>query len=131
VHFAFYFPDFRREHERFWTQGGTFPDYDPLWLSLYFAVLAAGLVFMSDEDFARSEIPLSPRNQQTWNWYSAALFYLDQADFLQQSHTHVVQAIVVLGNVASTLGETRRHSNLWTVLFESRSSSTLAATRWI
>jgi hypothetical protein len=37
---------------------------------------------------------------------------LDQADFLQKSDIRVVQAIVVLGNVASTIGETHRHASL-------------------
>jgi hypothetical protein len=31
VHFAFFFPEFRHEHERFWLQGGSFQSADPLW----------------------------------------------------------------------------------------------------
>lgn len=115
VHFGFFFPDFRKEHEIFWTKGGLSPDSDPMWLSLYFAVLASALVVMSDEDFARSKVPQRSRRDLTWNWYSASLFYLDQGDFLQKSDIRVVQTIVVLGNVASTIGETHRHANLWAV----------------
>lgn len=101
VHFAFFFPEFHHEHEKFWAQSGSFLSTDPLWLAVYFAVLASALGFMSEEDFAQSDAPLSSRSQLTRNWFSAALFYLDKGEFLQQSHIRVVQAIVVLGNVVS------------------------------
>ncbi|KAF1923823.1 uncharacterized protein M421DRAFT_74518, partial [Didymella exigua CBS 183.55] len=115
VHFGCFFPNFRKEHDQFWMQDGNLPAWDPLWLALYFAVLASALVFMSDDDFAQSEAPLASRSQLTWNWYSAALFYMDQGDFSQKLQIHVVQAIAVLGNVASTIGETHRHLSLWAV----------------
>ncbi|KAH7398790.1 hypothetical protein DE146DRAFT_504841 [Phaeosphaeria sp. MPI-PUGE-AT-0046c] len=101
VHFAFFFPEFHHEHEHFWAQGGSFLSADPLWLAVYFAVLASALGFMSEEDFAKSGAPLSSRSALTRNWFSTALFYLDKGEFLQQSHIRVVQAIVVLGNVVS------------------------------
>lgn len=101
VHFAFFFPEFRHEHDHFWTQGGSFLTPDPLWLAVYFAVLASALGFMGEDDFAQSGAPLASKSQLTRNWYSAALFYLDKGEFLQRSHIHVVQAIVVLGNVVS------------------------------
>jgi hypothetical protein len=84
-------------------------------MSLYFAVLASALVSMSNEEFSLSEAPMTARKELIWNWYCSALFYLDQGDFLQRSHIRVVQAIIVLGNVASTIGETERHANLWAV----------------
>lgn len=137
VHFAFFFPQFRQEHGEFWLRGGSFTSFDPLWLAVYFAALASALGFMSDGDFGHSGAPLASRAQLTRNWYSAALFYLDQGDFLQKSNIRVIQAIVVLGNVvgkpfismglretctdlrhnrqASTIGETHRHANLWAV----------------
>lgn len=115
VHFGCFFPEFRKEHEGFWLEGGLLRTYDRLWLSLYFAVLASALVSMSDEDFAHSHAPLVTRKELIWNWYSASLFYLDQGDFLQNSDIRVVQTIVVLGNVASTIGETQRHASLWAV----------------
>ncbi|KAH6094729.1 hypothetical protein HBI65_122840 [Parastagonospora nodorum] len=115
VHFAFFFPRFRQEHEGFWAEGASFTSFDPLWLAVYFATLASALGFMSDEDFMLSGAPLPSRVLLTRNWYSATLFYLDQGDFLQKSNILVVQAIVVLGNVASTIGETHRHANLWAV----------------
>jgi hypothetical protein len=99
VHFAFFFPEFRQEHEHFWLQGGPFHSSNPLWLAVYFAALASALGFMSEEDFAESGAPLKSRIQLTRNWFSAALYYLDLGDFLQKSHIYVVQAIVVLGNV--------------------------------
>lgn len=115
IHFGCFFPDFRTEHERIWLAGGLSSASDPLWMSLYFAVLASALVFMSNEEFSLSEAPLTTRKELIWNWYCSALFYLDQGDFLQKSHIRVVQAIAVLGNVASTIGETERHANLWAV----------------
>jgi hypothetical protein len=102
VHFAFFFPEFRHEHERFWLKGGSFQSADPLWLAVYFAALASALGFMSEEDFAESGAPPISRIQLTRNWFSAALFYLNRGDFLQKSYIHVVQAIVVLGNVVGT-----------------------------
>lgn len=54
-HFPCFFPDFRKEHERFWVDSGSFPGSDPMWSSLYFAVLASALVVMSDEDSRRSK----------------------------------------------------------------------------
>jgi hypothetical protein len=103
------------EHEQLWLAGGLSSTSDPLWMSLYFAVLASALVFMSNEEFSLSEAPLTDRQRLIWNWYCSALFYLDQGDFLQRPHIRVVQAIVVLGNVASTIGETERHASLWAV----------------
>lgn len=85
VHFAFFFPNFRQEHEEFWLHGGSFSAADPLWLSVYFAVLASALGFMSDEDYAQSGAPLGSRFELIRNWFSAALFYLDCGDFLQVS----------------------------------------------
>jgi hypothetical protein len=102
VHFAFFFPEFRQQHEQFWSKGGSFHLSDSLWLAVYFAAIASALGFMSEEDFAASEAPLASRAQLTRNWFSAALFYLDRGDFLQKSHIWVVQAIVVLGNVVGT-----------------------------
>jgi hypothetical protein len=81
-------------------------------MSLYFAVLASALVSMSNEEFSLSEAPMTARKELIWNWYCSALFYLDRGDFLQRSPIRVVQAIIVLGNVASTIGETERHANL-------------------
>lgn len=99
VHFAFFFPEFRQEHEQFWEEGGHFLSFDSLWLAVYFGTLASALGYMSEEDFAQSGAPLTSRLQLTRNWFSAALFHLDRSDFLQQAHIRVVQAIVVLGNV--------------------------------
>ena len=115
VHFGCFFPEFRMEHEQIWLAGGLSSTSDPLWMSLYFAVLASALVFMSNEEFSRSDAPLTARKGLIWNWYCSALFYLDRGDFLQRSHIRVVQAIAVLGNVASTIGETERHASLWAV----------------
>lgn len=99
VHFAFFFPEFRQEHEQFWDNGGPLLSAGPLWLAVYFGTLASALGYMSEEDFAQSGAPLTSRLQLTRNWFSAALFHLDKGDFLQQAHIRVVQAIVVLGNV--------------------------------
>jgi hypothetical protein len=99
VHCAFFFPEFRHEHEEFWSRGGSFPSSDDLWLAVYFGTLASALGFMTEDDFAHSGAPLASRCLLTRNWFSAALFYLDRCDFLHKSHIRVVQAIVVLGNV--------------------------------
>lgn len=112
IHYAFFFPHFELEHHRYWLD-----EQSPgtLWLASYFSVLASTLLFMDDLEFEKIQPPSSDRVKLLKNWYEAALYYLDEADFMQNSDIRVVQAITILGIVATNIGDTVRHSHLWAV----------------
>lgn len=113
VHFAFFFPYFRSEHTRFWSDGGSLSSQDPLWMAVYFGVLSSNLIFMNDEEFESSNPPLDSRDVLLRNWYDAALYFLDLGDFMQRLDILSVRAIAILGIIATTVGDTNRHANLW------------------
>lgn len=112
IHYAFFFPRFREEHEQYWASEALF---GPLWRALYFSVLSSALLFMDDTEYEIIQPPRLSRTELLKNWYEAALYYLDEADFLQNIDLRVVQAITILGIVATNIGDTARHSHLWAV----------------
>ncbi|KAJ4298139.1 hypothetical protein N0V90_006038 [Kalmusia sp. IMI 367209] len=120
VHFAFFFPDFRAEHEQFWARdAGALSSRDSLWLAVYFSVLSSTLLFMDDDELKEighllgSDTPLDSHSHLLRNWYDAALYFLEEGDFMQRSDIAVVRAIAILGIVATNVGDTHRHANLW------------------
>ena len=70
---------------------------------------------MDDVKFEKIQAPLPDRVKLLKNWYRAALYYLDEADFMQSADIRVVQAVVILGIVATNIGDTARHSHFWAV----------------
>ncbi|KAK7537346.1 uncharacterized protein J3D65DRAFT_377480 [Phyllosticta citribraziliensis] len=116
LHFAFFIPDFRHEHDQFWSRLSvhfSLSAEDPLWLAIYFGVLSSALLFMDDAEFVLCDPPLLNQEALLRNWYDSALFFLDKGDFMQKTNVRVVQAVTILGIVATNIGDTCRHSNLW------------------
>ncbi|KAK8234198.1 hypothetical protein HDK77DRAFT_307169 [Phyllosticta capitalensis] len=115
LHFSFFIPDFRLEHDQFWLRFATYSlgAEDPLWLAIYFGVLSSALFFMDDTEFSHCHPPLFSQEALLRNWYDAALYFLDKGDFMQKTSIRVVQAVTILGIVATNIGDTCRHSNLW------------------
>ncbi|KAI0144830.1 fungal-specific transcription factor domain-containing protein [Pestalotiopsis sp. NC0098] len=102
----------------FWSlQSGAEPleHAKPLWLAVYFSILASTLLFMSDEVIAT--IPALPGKPHDLlrNWYNAALYFLDRGDFTQRPHINTVQAIVILGMLFTNMGDISRQKILWSV----------------
>lgn len=112
IHYAFFFPHFEHEHNQYWVGQHT---AGSLWQALYFSVLSSTLLFMDQHEFEKIQPPMPVRTRLLKNWYEAVLYYLDQADFMQNTDVRVVQAITILGIVATNIGDTARHSHLWAV----------------
>ncbi|GME45935.1 hypothetical protein GTA08_BOTSDO08008 [Neofusicoccum parvum] len=107
---------FQQEHDQFWlrySSPSSLNNEDPLWLAIYFSVLSSTLLFMDDTEFTQSTPPIPDQQALLRNWYDSALYFLDKGDFLQKTRLSVVQAITILGIVATNIGDTCRHSNLW------------------
>lgn len=118
IHFAFFFPDFQQLHSQFWQHfspacSSSLSEHDPLWLAIYFSVLSSTLLFVDEEEFLRMNPPRREQEALLRNWYDSALYFLDRGDFMQKQDITVVRTIVVLGIVATNIGDTCRHSNLW------------------
>lgn len=118
IHFAVSTPQFLQEHEDFWSlQSASEPleHAEPLWLAVYFSILASTLLFMSDEVIAT--IPALPGEPHDLlrNWYNAALYFLDRGDFTQRPHINTVQTIVILGMLFTNMGDISRQKILWSV----------------
>jgi len=67
---------------------------------------------MNDEELLESDPPLESHNNLIRNWYDAALYFLEAGDFIQKSDISIVRAIILLGIVATNVGDTNRHANL-------------------
>ncbi|PYI13767.1 hypothetical protein BO99DRAFT_451904 [Aspergillus violaceofuscus CBS 115571] len=118
-HFAIHYPTFMDEHDQFWrwcSNGGEHADYDPHWLAIYFSLLAEVLYLKLDDwwpqdtDAAGSEAMLHIQN-----WFDAAIFLLQKADFIRAPDIRCVQAIAILGDVFIVLGHRSCFFNLWPV----------------
>lgn len=115
MHFTVFAPIFRREHEEFWSRfsrSSSLTGEDPLWLAVYFSILASALLFMNDIEFRQCTIPQWSHSALLRNWYDSALFFLDAADFLQRCDVAVIRATAIVGLVAINLGDSVRHENL-------------------
>ena len=128
IHAALDFSQFWKEHEELWSRLNcdssvdiaAYPGFwhrlrseNPLWLAVYYGVLSSTLLFMNSQEFVRIDPPLHNQEALLQIWYDTALHYLDQADFMQKTDLVVVQAIAVLGVVATNIGDAARHSHLW------------------
>jgi Fungal specific transcription factor domain/Fungal Zn(2)-Cys(6) binuclear cluster domain len=115
MHFTVFAPTFRREHEEFWSRFSrthSLIGEDPLWLAVYFSILASALLFMNDIEFRQCTIPQYSYSALLRNWYDSALYLLDAADFLQRCDVAVIRATSIVGLVAINLGDSVRHENL-------------------
>lgn len=118
IHFALSLPQFHQDHEKFWRLYSAQSSMDvaePLWMAVYFSVLASTLLFMPDEIVAASSPPCSNYELLLRNWYNAALFFLDKGDFTGRPHINTVQAITILGIIFHNMGDISRHKTLGSV----------------
>ncbi|PVH68387.1 hypothetical protein DL98DRAFT_522795 [Cadophora sp. DSE1049] len=116
MHFAVYAPHFRQEHDLFWSRfsiTSLLENEDPLWLAVYFSILAATLLFMNEQDLQRCGASLSSRTTLLRNWYDSALHFLDVADFLRRNNIAVIRVAAILGVVAVNVGDSVRQEKLW------------------
>ncbi|KZL75557.1 C6 zinc finger domain-containing protein (nucleus protein) [Colletotrichum tofieldiae] len=115
VHYALEYPAFDHEHARFLASleaGGALRDYDPAWLSVYFSVITAALLMMDDEE-AQRIIPQGDHQELLRDWYEAAVFCLEQADFMRRNDVRCVQAIAILGMCFYNFGDSGLARHLW------------------
>ncbi|OHE98579.1 hypothetical protein CORC01_06030 [Colletotrichum orchidophilum] len=92
--------------------GGILSDCDPGWLSVYFSVITAALLMMEDEE-AREILPTGDLENILRQWYKAALFCLEEADYMRTSTVRPVQAIAVLGMCFHNFGDSGLYRHLW------------------
>ncbi|KAJ5510839.1 transcriptional regulator family: Fungal Specific TF, partial [Penicillium expansum] len=89
IHFAVHLQTFELEHESAWMSG-IFLEGDTLWLAVYFGFIAV----------RKSNTP-----ELVQNWYSTALFFLNEADFMRNPDFKTVQAIAILLGLAKNVGD--------------------------
>ncbi|KZL80790.1 nucleus protein [Colletotrichum incanum] len=115
VHYALEYPAFDDEHAQFLASleaGGALRDCDPAWLSVYFGVITAALLMMDDQE-ARKIIPEGDHQELLREWYEAAVFCLEQADFMRKNDIRSVQAIAILGMCFYNFGDSGLARHLW------------------
>ncbi|ETS82428.1 hypothetical protein PFICI_04304 [Pestalotiopsis fici W106-1] len=96
IHFAVSTPQFLQEHEDFWCLQSAAESLDhaePLWLAVYFSILASTLLFMSDEVIDTIPAPPGKPDDLLRNWYT----------------------IVVLGMLFTNMGDISRQKIMWSV----------------
>ncbi|KAG2165349.1 hypothetical protein VTO58DRAFT_101752 [Aureobasidium pullulans] len=116
VHQAIYYPQFEKEHDNFLMMrrcGKPLSSSDPSWLAIYFSVLAASLLTMGEDKAATSDLPLADHPKLIRNWYDAALFCLEMAEFMRRPHARTVQAIAILGICFHNLGDHDLRQMMW------------------
>ncbi|KAL2828333.1 hypothetical protein BJY01DRAFT_228563 [Aspergillus pseudoustus] len=109
MHFALHSPTFSREHQEFWETGGSLQPQskdDSLWLAIYFSYLCGVVLLLSEDEAADAGLPYNDSNLVLNNWYDAAVFFLNQGDFLRHHHIRSVQAVAVLSIVFNNIKDT-------------------------
>ncbi|KAJ5771188.1 transcriptional regulator family: Fungal Specific TF [Penicillium nucicola] len=121
IHFAVHMQTFEFEHESAWMSG-KFLDGDALWLAIYFGFIAVraiaslfmqsdanltkmSLMFMDEDEARRAGLPLDNASKLVQNWYDAALFFLNEADFMRNPDFKTVQTIAILLGLAKNVGD--------------------------
>ncbi|KAJ5809650.1 transcriptional regulator family: Fungal Specific TF, partial [Penicillium pulvis] len=104
IHFAVHIQKFELQHESAWLSG-PFLHGDTLWLAIYFGFIAMSLMFMDEDEAMRAGIPLNNTSELVRNWYDAALFFLNEADFTRNPNFKTVQAIAILLGLAKNVGD--------------------------
>ncbi|KAJ5680405.1 transcriptional regulator family: Fungal Specific TF [Penicillium majusculum] len=104
IHFAVHLQTFELEHESAWMSG-VFLDGDTLWLAVYFGFIAMSLMFMDEDEARKAGLPLENTPELVQNWYSTALFFLSEADFMRNPDFKTVQAIAIIIGLAKNVGD--------------------------
>lgn len=76
-------------------------------------MLQASLLTMSEDKAAKAELPLTNHPTLFRNWYDAALFCMDEADFMRRPDVRTVQAIAILGMCFHNLGDHDFRQMMW------------------
>lgn len=114
VHCAVRYAVFIEEHRQFWDlfeADNSLYRANAAWLAIYFALLAAALLTMGQEQVSLL-FQQGNTNPLMSNWYGAAVFCLQQADYLRKYDVRNIQAIAVLQMSCPTFGDFRFRSSL-------------------
>ncbi|KAF4452061.1 hypothetical protein F53441_4992 [Fusarium austroafricanum] len=100
VHYAVEYPQFKEQSDALvdsLENGSLLDQSNAPWLAVYFSVLGTALLMMEDDDAQRLPLPSGLTVEEiSRNWYDAAIFCLNKADFLRFPNIHTVQAMAVL-----------------------------------
>ncbi|KAH7021479.1 uncharacterized protein B0I36DRAFT_367885 [Microdochium trichocladiopsis] len=97
VHYAVEYPAFEEQHTLFMDAldaGVSLADMDAAWLAIYFSILTASILTMDDD-----------HHRLQRNWYDAALFFLDRAEFMKRPRLETCQTIAILEISFSIFGD--------------------------
>ncbi|KAG9527593.1 Bromodomain-containing protein, partial [Aureobasidium melanogenum] len=118
VHNALHYARFEKEHETFLIMrqsGKPITSMESSWLALYFAVLAASFLSMSEKQAETMELPIADHPTLFRRWYDAALFCLDEAEYMRKPSVRTVQTIAVLGICFDNVGDHDLRQTMWAV----------------
>ncbi|KAL2824401.1 hypothetical protein BDW59DRAFT_162507 [Aspergillus cavernicola] len=104
IHFATHTETFQLEHEAAWNSDSIL-ERDSLWLAIYFGFIGMSLMFMTDTEATAAHIPRVSTSELVRNWYDAALYFLNEADFLRNYNMKTVQAIAILLGLGKSVGD--------------------------
>ncbi|KAL4807588.1 hypothetical protein BDV18DRAFT_158807 [Aspergillus unguis] len=104
IHFATHTETFELEHDAAW-ESGLFLDGDPLWLAIYFGFIAMSLMFMTESEAFTARLPEVNTSDLIRNWYDAAIYFLNKADYLRNYNLRTVQAIAILLGLGKSVGD--------------------------
>ncbi|KAF2111250.1 hypothetical protein BDV96DRAFT_189630 [Lophiotrema nucula] len=116
VHYALEYPKFAQEHMQFLSDiqnGISLGSMEASWLAIYFAVIAATLLVMSEECASDLDLPTDDVRDVQRNWYNASLYFLHKADFLRHPRIHTVQAIAIQGILYVNAGDWELYRTMW------------------
>ncbi|CAI6101340.1 unnamed protein product [Clonostachys chloroleuca] len=117
VHYALEYPAFEIECDHFYAElekGCALEDYDPAWLSVYFAVLCAALLMMAEDVASRVPLPQGFDQRRAGKmWYDASIFCLHRSDFMRTRSIRSVQAVAILGMCFNNWGDSDLDLHLW------------------
>ncbi|KAJ5288639.1 transcriptional regulator family: Fungal Specific TF [Penicillium angulare] len=63
------------------------------------------LMFMDEDEAMRAGVPLDNTSELIRNWYDAAIYFLNEADFTRNPDFKTVQAIAILLGLAKNVGD--------------------------
>ncbi|KAH0363163.1 hypothetical protein KCU65_g7545, partial [Aureobasidium melanogenum] len=118
VHNALNYARFEKEHETFLIMrqsGKPITSMESSWLALYFAVLAASFLSMSEKQVETMELPIADHPTLFRRWYDAALFCLDEAECMRKPSVRTVQTIAILGICFDNVGDHDLRQTMWAV----------------
>ncbi|RMJ03287.1 hypothetical protein CDV36_015188 [Fusarium kuroshium] len=117
VHYALEYPHFSNECAMFigsMEENSSLDKADASWTAVYFSVLSTALLMMDDAEAENLPLPDGITHQEaSANWYHAAIFCLQKADFMRIPSIRSVQAIAILGISFNNRGDSELGEHLW------------------